>query len=264
MGAGLDTITGQTTAPGSTITALTAATGDSFQVRNSNLAKRTLLIGAWARNQGAGVLEIKSPKLHDNTRAMRFRVTTTDVFPLFPLGQMQALYPQDTLTVSLSGSSSSGKIEQASLLVYYEDLAGADGQFIDAPTVSKRLKHIFAVETAITPGTSGNYSGGAAINASFDTFIANSPYALLGYHVDAECCSVCFHGVDTANMRVSGPGLTTLRHLTGNWFARLSNATGIPLIPVFNSSNKAGITVDVAQNDGGAAVNVTSIFALLQ
>src|SRR5579883_366062 len=113
MGVALELIGGQTTAPGSTITALTANTGDSFTVRNSTPGKRCYLLDVWANNNGAGVFELKSPKMHDNVRALRARVTTADVFPLLSMGVAQVLYPQDVLTPSLSGSSTSGKIEEA-------------------------------------------------------------------------------------------------------------------------------------------------------
>lgn len=262
MPAALDTVSGQVTNPGGVITNLIAAVGDSFTLRNSNPAKRALLLAVWARNTTAGILQISSPNLHDATRAMRFRAHAAVAFPLVSQPSFQPLVPQDTLTVALSGGGGA-EIDQASLLIYYEDMPGIEGRFIDKSTFAKRAKDIFAVETATAPGVTGNYSGSAAINASFDTFINNRDYALLGYHVDVLCTSVCWRGADTGNLRVSGPGEPTLQWYTKDWFMTLSDAYGLPLIPVFNSGNKAGITVDVVQNNGGAAVNVTSIFALL-
>ena len=43
------------------------------------------------------------------------------------------------------------------------------------------------------------------------------------------------------------------------WFVRLSRLTGIPLIPVINAANKGGTTIDIAQDQAGAAVNVSLI-----
>ena len=37
----------------------------------------------------------------------------------------------------------------------------------------------------------------------------------------------------------------------------------LPLIPVFNSANKAGILVDAAQDENGTDVNVNSFFVEL-
>ena len=78
-----------------------------------------------------------------------------------------------------------------------------------------------------------------------------------------ECAAVRWQGVDTGNLGVGGPGQEVLKALTGNWFAMLSDAYGLPLIPVFNSANKAGILVDAAQDENAAAVRLTSLFVEL-
>lgn len=262
-GVAMELISGRTTAPGATVTALTPVTGDSFTVRNSNMAKRALLLDAWANNQVAGVLEIKSPKLHDNVRAFRARVTTADTFPLLIEDAPQILYPQDVITPSLSGSAVGGQIESAGFLFYYEDLAGEAARLITPDVLKKRIVNEFEVEIAITPGATGDYTGAAAINASFDTFIANTDYAIIGAMVDAKCTSVAVRGPDTGNLRVGIPGAVTLRDLMKRWFLDLSYNTGLPTIPVFNSANKAGTLVDVQQNQAGGAVNVTLVLAQL-
>lgn len=262
-GLAMELISGQTTAPGAVITALTPATGDSFTVRNSAPGKRAYLLGAWANNNAAGVFELRSPKLHDNVRAIRARVTIADVFPLMAQGLLQTLYPQDVLTPSLSGSAAGGQIEEAALLIWYEDLAGEAARLIDLLTFNKRVQNVFEVEVVITPGATGNYSGAAAINASFDTWIANTDYALLGYMVDAKCTSVGFRGPDTGNLRIGGPGMLTQRGDTSGWFRRMAELYGLPMIPIFNSANKAGTLVDIHQNQAGAVVNVTLFCAAL-
>ena len=63
---------------------------------------------------------------------------------------------------------------------------------------------------------------------------------------------------------MGGPGEETERELTSDWFVRLSRAYGIPLIPVFSAENKGGITVEGVQDENGADVTVTSIFAELK
>lgn len=263
-GVALELISGRTTAPGATVTALTPVTGDAFTVRNSNPGKRAWLLEEWAFNNAVGVFELRSPKLHDNVRAIRARVTTADVFPLEPMIFLQQLYPQDVLTPSLSGSAVGGQIEEAGMLIWYEDLPGEAARFIDVATLAKRVQNVFEVEVAITPGATGDYTGAAAINASFDTFVANTDYAIMGYMVDAKCTSVAVRGPDTGNLRVGGPGMTTMRQFTQEWFIRLTERFNLPLIPIFNSANKAGTLVDVQQNQAGGAVNVTLCLAELQ
>ena len=72
-----------------------------------------------------------------------------------------------------------------------------------------------------------------------------------------------WRGADTGNLGIGGPGNETLRHVTREWFVRLTERFGIPLIPVFNYANKAGILLDGAQDENGADTTVTSIFAEL-
>lgn len=263
MGVGLQVVTSQVTAPGGAITPTTAATGDSLQIQNGTMGKRIWMLDVWAQNNAAGVLEIKSPRLHDNVRAMRMRVTTADVFPLYAKPFPQLLYPQDVLTVSLSGSAVGGQIEQASFLAWYEDLPGVNSRLTDWATVLKSAMNVDILEAAITPGAGGSYTGGQAINTSFDNLIANTDYAILGYDVDAKVTSVCVRGPDTGNLRVGGPGASTLRDSTRYWFKELSIQFGVPLIPVFNSANKATTIVDVAQNQAATAVNISWVMVQL-
>ena len=100
---------------------------------------------------------------------------------------------------------------------------------------------------------------------------ANTDYALVGYLVSpvagqtvGECGCVRWRGVDTGNLGVGGPGSDTDRWLTSQWFLWLSERTGLPLVPVFNSANRAGILLDIAQDENGVDVLVTSIFAELK
>lgn len=256
-GVGLQVVTSQVTAPGATITATAAAAGDSLQIQNGTANKRVWMLDVWAQNNAAGVLEIKSPRLHDNVRAMRMRITTADVFPLYADPFPQLLYPQDVLTVSLSGSAVGGQIEQASFLAWYEDLPGIKSRLTDWPTVLKSGINVDILEASITPGAGGSYTGAQAINTSFDNLIANTDYAVIGYEVDAKATSVCLRGPDTGNLRVGGPGASTLRDRTRSWFWEKSTFFGIPLIPVFNSANKATTIVDVATNQAATAVNIS-------
>lgn len=263
MGKALELITGFVTAPGTTFTPWTMAAGSSLTIRNAPLDKRVQLIQVWADNQGVGTLRIRSPKLHDNVQGIRLDLTVSEPLPLLPPGFMQLLFPQDALIAEHTGSAVAGDIETGCLLVYYEELPGIDAKFIDIATLKKRMRHIFPVENTLALGVAGGYSGEEAINAEFDLFKANTEYALMGYLVDAECACVRWRGADTGNLGVGGPGHEVFRDLTRDWFVHLTRYCELPLIPVFNSANRAGILIDGAQDENGVDVTVTSIFAEL-
>jgi hypothetical protein len=269
-GAALELLTGFVTAPSTTQTNLTMATGNSLTVRNAAVDSPVRLLTAWVDAQVRGILRIRSPKLHDNVQGLRFDTNANIVHPLLDPMFAQRLYPQDALTVDLSGSATAGDIETACLLLYYPDSQGATGRFMSPEDVRRRQVNILTVENSLATGTAGGYSGEEAINADFDLMKANTDYALIGYTVspvagqtDGGCAAVRWRGVDSGNLGVGGPGSDTFKWFTNQWFVWLSERTGLPLVPIFNSANRAGILIDAAQDENGLDVLVTSIFAEL-
>jgi hypothetical protein len=263
MGQALELITGFVTAPSTTFTDWTLASGNSLTVRNAKQESDIFLLNAWADNQTAGTLRIRSPKLHDNVQGIRMGVSASDVVPLMPRRGRQRLFPQDTLTAQQTGSATGGDIETGCMLVYYSDLPGADSRFITPADLKARMRNVFTVENTLSLGTAGGYSGEETINSEFDLFKANVDYALLGYLVSAECAAVRWRGADIGNLGIGGPGNDTNRDLTGNWFVWLSEWYDLPLIPVFSSANRNGILIDGVQDENGTDTTVTSIFAEL-
>ena len=261
FGAGLEVVSGFATAPGATFTAWTVATGNSLQIRSASFGKNIWLIGAWAFNQVAGVMRVRSPRLHDFVQGIRLRVSATNSEPLYPdsvnFGWRQPLIPQDVLTVEHTGSAVAGQIETGSLLVYYEDLPGIAGRFIDNDLLEKAGVNIIGQELSITTGVAGGYSGQVAINVTNDNFKANTDYALVGGMVDTRVGTIRIQGVDTGNLGVGFPGEPVQRHVTSNWFQRLSTGMRRPLIPVFNSANKTAILVDATGNQAAITTVVT-------
>lgn len=263
MGHALQAISGRVTNPGAVITALTPNTGDSFVVRNFQQgASNAYLESMWAMAGTAGVARIRSALLHDNAQGIRQRFTATDPAELLPDEVEQLLYPQDTLTVEMSGGGA--ETDVLSLLLYYDDLPGVDSRLFGWDQLKPRVQQYMAIECDLTSGaTVGQYGGQQAINANFDTLKANTDYAILGYNVDANCGLVGFSSPDFGNLRVGGPG-STRHEVTVGWFLDLSRKSGKPMIPVFNSANKGNTLVDLVHTAAGAAVNLSIICAQLR
>lgn len=266
MPKGLEVVAGQATAPGATLTALTMNATNSSTVRMAPLNAPVALLSFWGRSNAAGIGRIRSPRLHDNVQGIRFRIPATDPTYLQPMQPWQRLIPQDTLTLEISGSSTGGQLEQMAMLIYYTDLPGVSARLIGLDELMKRAMNLWTTEIAVTPGVAGGYSGQVAINSTFDNFKANTDYALLGYEVDAPCTVVRFTSPDFGQLGLGGPGMMSNsaggfggRHVTAEWFIRLTRYFGIPLVPVFSSANKFGTLVDIMQNQAGAAVNITAM-----
>jgi len=253
----LDTITSQGTAIGATLAATTIASGDSFTVKNAPLSSDVFMLQSWVHNQAAGMVRIRSPKLHDNVDAIRSRVQAALVFLIDPEGAVQKFFPQDTEIVELAGSAVAGQIESVVQLMYYSDLPGQAGRFITPDQLKTRQKNQLGVRLAITLGTTVGYNGARAINGDVDLLKANTDYAVLGMTGDVRTAAICLRGPDTGNLRVSVPGETTLWHIGSTWFRRLSVQYNMPLIPVINSANKGATLIDCVNNQAGGTENVT-------
>lgn len=259
----LRVISGRVTNPGATITALTANTGDSFQVQNF-VNGRAWVLQVWGKQGTLGLVRVRSPLLHDVQQAMRLRLPLVNKSrPLLPFAYNQPLIAQDTLTVEASGSAAA--TDAYSLLLYYEDLMGGYDSLISAAEADARIVHLLGLEVPVTSGgTAGQYSGSVAINAGASAGIlkANTAYAILGYLVDTELATIGIQGPDLSNLRLGGPGSTDA-YLTANWFYALSQLEGFPLIPVINSANAGNTTVDVVDTGTASTISVTLILGQL-
>src|SRR5262245_47520603 len=104
MGAALEFISGSS-AGSSTLSNVTPNTGDSFTVRSFPVDKAAWLITAGALLDSDGVIEIHSPRMHDNVHGIRSQVFGTVSDPLHPYEVPTRLFPVDTLTVQSSNAS---------------------------------------------------------------------------------------------------------------------------------------------------------------
>lgn len=261
MGALLQVVSGRVTNPGAALTALTADTGDSFQVFAFDSPGQAFLLDAWALSATAGIFRVRSPRLHDNVQGLRNRILASTPQPLLPDVANQPLYSQDVLILEQSGGGA--ETDMATILNYYTDVPGSNARLFRWEDIVARIRNVIVNEVALTTGaTLGDYGGQAAINASFDLLKANTDYAILGYQSDVSVCTVGIRGPDTSNFRVGGPG-TNLRIETRDWFVDISRQNGLPLIPVVNAANKGATLVDVVHSAAGATVNVGLVLAEL-
>jgi hypothetical protein len=260
MPAALDTVTSTGTAIGATLAATTIVSGDSFTIKNASLSSDVWLLTLWVDAQVAGIVRLRSPKLHDNTDAIRSRTRLNCLEPLLPWGVAQRMVPQDTEIVELAGSAVAGDIESVVQLIYYADMPGQAGRFITPDVLKQKMKNYFGNRLAITVGSTAAYTGALAINNAQDLLKANTDYAVLGMTTDLRVGAICLRGPDTGNLRVSVPGGADVQDAMaryGRWFRDLSMAFGMALIPVINSANKGATQIDVIGDENAGTSNVT-------
>ena len=259
--ANLNVLTGRVTNPGSTLTALTADTGDSFTVKSFSFGDSAWILDAWAQTATIGVFRIRSPRLHDIAQGIRLRTSTAAARSLLPRPLNQPLKPQDQLTVE--GSGGGAETDVFSFLVYYATPDLPTARLISPQEFDSRQVNVFGAEVQVTTSaTAGQYGGSTALNATFDTWKRSADYAILGILSDTAGCTVGITGPDTGQTRIGMP-MTTEPLQSHDYFQMLSLISGFPLIPVINAANIATTFIDCATTSASATVNFTVVCAEL-
>lgn len=261
MGLAAEVIAGRVTNPGATVTALTANTGSSFTVRSFPPTAKTVLDQMWSHSATAGVFRIRSPRFHDNAQGIRVQVGDTVPRLLLPSSLGQPLYSSDPLTVEASGGGA--ETDAFYFINYYSDLPGVSARLAMWSEIQPRIVEVAGVEVdTTTSATAGDWSAGTAINASFDTFKADSDYAVLGYTTNVAVGAIAISGADTGNLKIGGPGpLDAIE--TNSFFVDMANETGRPYIPVINSNNRGSTLLFVSDPAVSASVHVSLLLARL-
>lgn len=261
MGKAWELITGRALTPGAGPTALVPNTSDSFQVRSTPDSSPPWLVGMWGSAATAGLLRLRSPRMHDNTQGIRFVLPAALRRDLMPDELQTQLYSQDILTFEIGGGAA--ETDAGALLFYYPDLGGSDQRLGTWEQIKPLIAEVCTIEVAVAgPVVAGDWSPGTAINATNDLLKANADYAVLGYQSGTDCLAVAIKGSDTANYRVGGPG-TTEAIETRDWFVSLARRSAFPAIPVINQANRASTLVHVAHTTAAGTITVDLIVARL-
>lgn len=261
MGTAYEVVTGRVTNPSTTLTALTANTGDSFTVRNFPEGSPAYLEGMWAKGATAGELRVRSPRLHDNVQNLRFPYQVNTPRNLLDDMSEQMLYPQDTLSVEQSGGAA--ETDVGAIANYYSNLPGTDARLAMWEQIRPRIQNLLTIEVSITgAGTLGDWSAGTPIDTTFDLLKANVDYAILGYVVTNAVLAIAIAGSDTGNLKVGGPGSSEILE-TRNYFVRQAIQHATPHIPVINAANKSGTLAYQVDNAAGATNSVAFFAAQL-
>lgn len=262
MGRAIELISVRAIAPGAGAAGVVFG-GNSLTIRRTE--KPAWITGLWQLRQAAGFTRITSPLIHDNVVGIQ---TTGAVGTQLAVQRPPVrVHGQDTLTATLSGSGAAGDVELSHFLVAYDDLPGVSARLISPAELMKRVETLYSSQNTLATTDPGNppvYSGAEAISAEQDQFRANRDYAIIGYNVQAGGGAVRYSSSDWGNLGLGGPASTLRGEDYSDWFIRLSEKSGMPSIPVFNSSNRALVTVDGAVDENGADIIVTTLMALLK
>jgi len=262
MGVAIDTIQTYVTAGATNATSLktvTVATGDSLQIRSfpaTNWAKLEHMI---YQGVAKGKNRVMSPLMHDNVTGLTFASADTDSYYLMSRYSMQMLYSTDTLAAFSSAAAGASGV--LALSVYYQNLPSSGARLANYSDISAVIKNIKGMEVDCTTGAVGTWTD-TVINTTDKQLHANTDYAVLGYDCDVPLAVIGVKGNETGNLRVCGPGPGTSFE-TPDYYCQMSQITGQPHIPVFNSNNQGAYYVSACANSATVASKVYLILAEL-
>ena len=267
--AALELLAGYVTAPSTTPTAITVTSG-TLTVRAFTLG-RAFIVSMWVQGQALGYARIRAPRMHDNTQGFIAQVADGVNQVVWPHGQPQEVFSQDTLIVEKTGSATGGDIENVGVLMFHEHLAGADGKFLKLAELNARRVHVLSVRQSTAGTTDGTFSAGTALSAatSGDLLKANTEYAVLGASFSQSDVtnwgghSLTIQGPDTGNLAVGMPVLGDYWQGSVDWFCRLAEKYDAPMIPVINSANKGGTILKVNNSENANTIVATLYLAQL-
>jgi hypothetical protein len=246
--------------PSTSYTALVAASGDSLIVPSFPLANPAYLQAMDRIDATKGVFRVRSPKLYDNVKGIHIATAENPTIFSLPRFVSQELYPQDTLIVEDTGSASTFSI--VTLGMYFTNLPGVSQRLHAWGEVAPLIQYIYTIEVAVTNSGTANTWTDTALTTTDNLLRANTDHAILGYATDLLCGAVCFKGPDTSSTRVGGPGKVA-HEFTDDYFVRVSNETGRPCIPVFNSANAGASFVSTIDITTSSTPNITLIVGML-
>lgn len=261
MGKALITDVGSVLDPSASVfTACVAGLSSTFTVRGTAPQSDANLVDMWRTGATKGGLRLRSPKFSDSTQGIRVDVSTgVQAFLLDPEIE-QSLFPQDAITVEMTGGTT--ETDVMAMQSYYDDLGGADMKLKMPGDISGQYQYATTWEVDTTASaTIGNF-GSTAITHLYDESLANQWYAVLGYVVDTAIHAVGINGADVSNLNVAGPGVAT-PSFTRRYFADLSIKLGKPCIPCFNAANKGNTNVVTADVAASTASHVALIVAVM-
>lgn len=265
MGLAYDTVltdvhNAATSAIGLTAATTTNAVGDSLTVRSFERPAWARLLAATLQGSGTRRLRITSPRMHDNVTGLNWQTSESPSQFLLPSEIGQDLYSVDNLSVQMDAAASSDTI--SALHVYYKDLSGIDAQLRSWNDIKPHILGEKIVEVDVTSSATIGAWTDTALTTTDNQLKADFKYAVLGFETSAALGVMGVKGPATGNLRACIPGASNTFPLS-EYFVRMSEREGIPMIPVFKANDRANTYVSVAANAASVAANVFMILGWL-
>lgn len=248
MGLAVDTVGVYATNAGATGKAVTVSSGDSLTIRAFNPPATALLVAMFRQDTTEGFLQLKSPRLANDTTGIKIRTAESPAKEMYPPYGLQSMYSTDTLTVNISGktAATTGGHNNGGYQIYYSTLQGLSARLHTWAEIANNIRNVFTQTVAVETGANGTWVT-VLSNVTKDLMKADTTYALVGYNVSTAYSMVGLKAQETGTLRICGSG--TEDSLETSWYyVRKSEKLGLPFIPVVNSNNRGNVHVTAQAN----------------
>lgn len=260
-------VAGYVTAVSTSATALTLAdAAATLTMRSETGSPLAYLAPPWSRVQATGELLIKSPNLIDNGKGMAFQTDALNPTPYMPLSalMLHTLAKNETLTVTATGSATTGDIEQHVIPIIYPNPASPPAYIGIDEFNARKVGKVITARNSIVCGTSGAWGTAQAINVSTDVFSTDYDYVVVGYNTNLQVAAVAYSGLQTGNLRWGGPGHDTKKELTSGWFLICTRAFGYDLMPTFHGVDAGKFNINAIGNENATTAIIETILVPLR
>jgi hypothetical protein len=265
VGLAIETIAGRAVNPGAVLPGLqlTNNTGSSFTVRSAQETSAVTLQGLWAKGGTAGVFNVHSPRMHDNTTGISIPYAINTPIDALAQSPGQPLVPNDPLFATITGGAAETDCGYAT--ISYDQLDGIAAVLRTEAEVTPNIKNLVTVRVTVTAAvTTGDWSPGTPLNATDDKLHADALYAVLGMIPTNTVGAVAIQGADTGNLKVGMPGANGLLDIDSRYYFLLQSRTsGDAFIPVIKANNKSSTLIFQCDNAAGANNDVFVVMAEL-
>jgi hypothetical protein len=233
---------------------LTALVGDSLAVANFNTGGAKIL-EAWVMDSASvaefQVIYTRPQSTHDQQHGIRFECPSLlpggagkpGAHSVLPGLVTVDLYKSDVPLVQVTSTAADNVLYGWQTL--YDDLPGVAGVFCSWPQIAALQVSAVGIQQSPVAGAASVYGTARAFNADDDRLHANTWYAVLGCTARTSAFGVTLIGPDWGGQRIGLPlgvyALESSTYFVDQWFK-----WQLPLVPCFNSNNKANIFAQVA------------------
>jgi len=260
----LQTLAYQKDAPGTTPVLADPVTGDSLTLRAVSPGQKIFLVDWMLCSQGvAGEHRLIWTSAHDTSYGLA-ALADTEPRRIRPISRHPATFESaEVIKPYVSGSATAGEAAFGCLQMLYDQVPGAEGQYMSPDELAGRGKQPMDWIKSITHSAKLTWTDGGTLDSARDVWKRDKKYAWIGAKMGANIVALAIRGPDTGNVRVAVLPERNDRVKSLEYFIDLSQMLGRGLIPVIEGANVGATSVEFLGLATSGSENIALYFVEL-